>query len=727
MSQEEIQRLSAEEAELMEKIQKLRAEKTRLVAIERQKAEDEEKRRLLAREILVKVMAIRSGVLVVHAEYRPDLTELWQGIPGRTWNAYQKANQIPIKEWPETAEKLSQLPRLAIEWDPEVEKEYLWHISAPPWEISVESRRGGLNFIARPGPGSSPYVVTSKISSCNWNWEEKCGVIPHSEGWRIWGALKEVEGVVYTDEARDLILQQIEARAALDKIAKKDETDNAQVLELLGDWRDVYGFKARPFQGVGIEYMLAASGQMLLSDQTGLGKTCQTIGFAEIQRRSNPKFITVCAVKAANIPNWIREIRALTGCEPVVCTNKDKDRAEASIALHVLRGSKPYFLISHDTLGTYIKHEENGKEERTYYWQELFGGGGVDYLIVDEAHSIKNPQTNRFRGMKPLATKIPHRVLATATPILNRTGEFWTLLYMIDPVMFSSYEKFVQTYTLDGKIPKNVEELHELLRPIFLRRKKSDVLKDLPPINRVELIHTLSGQAQADYDLAMQGLYRILKEFNPSNQAGDTVSINHVLAQFTRLKQICAVDKIESTTELAQDLIDQQNGDGDGKVLIFSQFKGVAANIARALGSEAVCTVYATGPDTWTSMNSTERDRLFEDARRDSRVKYIVTTGAAKEGHNLEFCNWVIFNDAFWEPASHEQCEGRAYGRLANPHPIDSFYNRADTHVEERIYELLIQKMEIIDATVDSVEMTRDVSGSILMDLIREIKDSMYS
>ena len=125
-------------------------------------------------------------------------------------------------------------------------------------------------------------------------------------------------------------------------------------------------------------------------------------------------------------------------------------------------------------------------------------------------------------------------------------------------------------------------------------------------------------------------------------------------------------------------------------------------------------------------MTADQRDELFEAARNDESIKYLVTTEAAREGHNLEYCNWVIFNDQFWTPAAHDQCEGRAYGRLSDPHAIDSFYIIADVMVEEFIQELLEKKLEIISATVEGVECSRDLSGSIAKALMEKMMEEMY-
>ena len=97
------------------------------------------------------------------------------------------------------------------------------------------------------------------------------------------------------------------------------------------------------------------------------------------------------------------------------------------------------------------------------------------------------------------------------------------------------------------------------------------------------------------------------------------------------------------------------------------------------------------------------------------------TWQTAGEGLNLHSAGYVIFNDLFWTPASHEQCEDRAYGRLADPHPIDAYYIVAEATIEEWIQDLLLKKLAIIDSVVEGVQVDR--SESIAKELLRKLKD----
>jgi len=417
----------------------------------------------------------------------------------------------------------------------------------------------------------------------------------------------------------------------------------------------------------------------------------------------------------------LREIGRLTeeAEEPLIIRSGKPD-AETMHKIMIERIR--FVIVSYDTLGskTYTKKDIDPSATDGYYpWTQLFQSSPPDLLVMDEAHQIKNPTTHRFRAIRPLSF-VENVLPLTASPILNRTAELWTLLHMVAPHHFPSYESFMQKYVGYGGGSRDVEKLHELIRPMFLRRRKKDVQKDLPPINRINRYHTLSDEALESYNGVLQGLYISLAAFDPRGVGGERKEVMGILARITRLKQICAADKIDYTADLVTEIADET----EKPILIFSHFKGTAYEISRKLGSGAVCTVKRT-EDDFVSMSADERDELFEAARADPKVKFIVTTEAAKEGHNLEFCHTVVFNDLFWTPEGHKQCEGRAYGRLSNPHPIDSFYIIADIDIERWIMELLEKKMAIIEETVDGVESSRDSSGGLAMELIQKVKDSM--
>ncbi len=90
---------------------------------------------------------------------------------------------------------------------------------------------------------------------------------------------------------------------------------------------------------------------------------------------------------------------------------------------------------------------------------------------------------------------------------------------------------------------------------------------------------------------------------------------------------------------------------------------------------------------------------------------------------NLTAADYVIFNDLFWRPGDHQQCEERAYGRLNDLHPIDSYYIAADQTIENWIQELLASKLRVIEQVVEGVN--EDRNPSIAMDLIKKLREEM--
>src|SRR5690606_33156160 len=110
--------------------------------------------------------------------------------------------------------------------------------------------------------------------------------------------------------------------------------------------------------------------------------------------------------------------------------------------------------------------------------------------------------------IRVLAKKVPYVIPMSASIIKNKTPEMWTSLHMVKPEQFPSYEGFVNNYTYDGIRPRNTEALFEMLRPIFLRRKKKDVMKDLPDKNRILQYYDLSPEGEKAYEDVLRGVYR---------------------------------------------------------------------------------------------------------------------------------------------------------------------------------------------------------------------------
>ena len=415
--------------------------------------------------------------------------------------------------------------------------------------------------------------------------------------------------------------------------------------------------------------------------------------------------------------NWTREINRFTGQSPLVLYGENPSKFLIS---ELLAFKHEYTIINYDILSTKVKHSvpittASGQTLQTqaqwiFPWIEILNALQFDLIVFDEAHYTKNVGSNRSLAARMLKAK--RVIFMTGTPVMNRPSELWPMLTVIDPDRFPSYENFIWTH--GDKYPTNVKMLRDSLKNILIRRRKKDVMKDLPPINRVYEWHELSEGGQVLYKKAKQGLYIQLAAWNPA-MPGSEQAITNLLTEIMRLKQICAMDKVEAIADSALELSDSDS-EGTGKVLIFSQFVPVVNEITKRLGHEAIAYTGECDKD--------ERVKIYDKFLADRTLKFFVATWqTAGEGLNLQCANNVVFADLFWTPANHQQCEERAYGRLADPHPINSYYLICADTIETWIQELLAAKLQVIEQTVEGLDVDR--SASIANDLLKRLKKEL--
>lgn len=611
---------------------------------------------------------------------------------------------MDVLEWTALKQKLAQLQRVSINLDQSLIDNWK---PLPDYKIEKDHKR----LILTPGPRAATYSPRT-IPGIEWDNRKLCFYVPLPEAWRIPDKLREYQNLEYTEEAKAYVQNQIEKRAELDQIAEREHPTQEYFLK--------DGIKLRDFQGVTVEFVEAAGCKTLIGHEMGLGKTpCAFSALERIaERGEGSKFLII--VPASLKPNWYRESKKFTGFAPYELTGEKPSPYDTA---QVMAGKQRYYIINYDLIGTVTKiaeHYETGDkgekirvpESHHFLWVDILNAGNFDAVVIDEAHYIKNVGSNRSRAVRELT--IPRVLLLTGTPLLNRPTELWPLIHMLDKEMAGPYESFVKHYTLDGRTPRNVEELREILRPLMFRRTKKDVLKELPPIQRIIRDVELSPQARKNYELVLDGLWAGVKGW--SGDPRDSQAITSILAQLMRMKQVAAYDKVEYIADLATELYDQHTN-GHKKVLIFSQFvnnPAVVREIANRLAPESL----------WFSgeHNPMERQQMVDRFQEDDSIHFLVAgLKSAREGLNITAAGSVIFADLDWTPANHHQAEARAYGRLSDLHSIDSYYILADNTIEHDIWGLLEAKLNIFNAVIEGTEELRD--ASVVMELLKILKE----
>jgi len=230
-----------------------------------------------------------------------------------------------------------------------------------------------------------------------------------------------------------------------------------------------------------------------------------------------------------------------------------------------------------------------------------------------------------------------------------------------------------------------------------LRRKKADVLPQLPPKLVSEVGLALAGAQRQTYERAERdGVLRLREQ-------GEDVRIENILELILRLKQVCNFCPATGASAKLDDLIERvRTLTAEGhRALVFSQFTDERHGV-RAITKQ----LEAFRPLVYTGDLSTpERDRVIEEFRRDTERKVLVLSlRAGGQGLNLQEASYVFHFDRWWNPAVEHQAEDRSH-RIGQVFPVHVFKYVCEDTIEERIDEILRRKQSLFDELVDDVSI----------------------
>ena len=414
---------------------------------------------------------------------------------------------------------------------------------------------------------------------------------------------------------------------------------------------------------------LVACNEVLLADDMGLGKTIQTIAALRILyvRKQIENALIVCP--ASLVSQWRREIvKWAPDLRTVSIAGSARDRSTLwRVPAHIK-------LISYDTLRGDVLTLRDSPALRINW----------SVVVLDEASRIKNAVT----GISIACKRLPRsrRWALTGTPLENRINDVASIL------------EFLQNEPNERS--SGVSEpavVRESLRVLQLRRKKEDVLPDLPPKLIVEeYLELLPRQREAYNQAEKEGIVRL-------KSIGDSITVTHVLELITRLKQICNNDPRSGESAKLADIesrLDTLVAEGH-RALIFSQFTD--ANFGVELAAQRL---RAFLPLTYTgAMTASQKDAAIRMFYEDSCHKALVLSlRAGGVGLNLQTASYVFHLDRWWNPAIEDQAESRAH-RMGQTFPVTAFRYICSDTIEERIDEKLQAKRLLFKEIVDDVSL----------------------
>lgn len=436
-----------------------------------------------------------------------------------------------------------------------------------------------------------------------------------------------------------------------------------------------------PFQKDGILFLESKNGRALIADDMGLGKTIQAVSWTALHPELKP-YIIVCT--ATMKINWKREILKWTGKEAYIVYGTNNKEAYKE---------KEYIIINYDVLGAHIENILSLRPK---------------VLIIDECQKIKNFKAKRTKNVRELGKYCHHIIALSGTPIVNKPFEFFSILSLLRKDIFNSQWNFTQKFcnpTFNGwgweyKGATNTGELHNLLtRTVMIRRKKEDVLTELPAKQRTVLPVEISNRGE--YERAEADIIRWIQE-NISTEKARRAMRAEILARFNYLKQIAAEGKKESIIEWIETFLET-----DKKLVLFCTHHALIDFLMEKFPGTAV---KLDGRDSGIA-----RQKSVDRFQNDPTVKlFIGNILAAGEGITLTASSDVLFCEMGWTPGEHVQAEDRTH-RIGQKEAVNIYYMVAEQTIENSIIDILDRKRRHLDAVLDGKDSTED---SLLNELL---------
>jgi len=455
-------------------------------------------------------------------------------------------------------------------------------------------------------------------------------------------------------------------------------------------------------------------GKALLADEVGLGKTIEVgMILKEMHfRETNDSVLILTPAQLAK--QWQAELREKFGLE-FVC-NYDDDFNGFD--------SHDYIIASIDT----------AKSDR---YRDRWCSDATDVLVLDEAHYVKNEETDRYELIDQLTYN--YAFFLTATPIQNELTDLYNVVSLLRPGLFGTRDVFHQYFiNSDQETLVNRNELQDRLNKVMIRNRREDTDVDFterrvdtrkfdPSPAERELYQAVSDYVKGAYsqDQGQKLVLMLLqKEVVSSPEALETTIRKRLddqseLTQTEELESIIdLIDNIDTVTkqERLLDIVEEARENVEkGRVIVFTQFRATQSRVAERLASEGYTVHSFHGGHT-----SQEKEEIIESFEEQGGV--LVSTDAMSEGRNAQFCNILVNWDLPWNPMRVEQRIGRIH-RIGQKRQVYVFNMALKDTVEEYVLERLYHKIDLFQQSVGELSeiLTRlEESGKSFEDEIFE-------
>ncbi|MGG5462244.1 SNF2 helicase associated domain-containing protein [Clostridium sp. B9] len=494
-------------------------------------------------------------------------------------------------------------------------------------------------------------------------------------------------------------IRYIKGKKKLNEIKNKFKNINKLEFEIPNDLKA----ELREYQKFGYNWLktlehLGLGG--ILGDEMGLGKTLQAITFI----LSNKGKKTLVVAPTSLIYNWKEEMEKFAPSLKVEVLNDCKSKREETLKNI---SDTDVIITTYNLL----------KRDLDEYKKIRF-----DYCFIDEAQAIKNPDSQNSEAVKDVNAEF--KFALSGTPMENSLMELWSIFDFIMPGYLYDRKRFtVRYYKKLNESEDVLNEIHSLIKPFILRRKKKDVIKELPDKIEKRLLVDLGEEQKKVYSIYANNALAIMEKKQDAEEFNK--SKIEILSYITKLRQLAldpsvAINDYDGESAKIEALIEVLNqGIEEGhKILVFSQFTSVLKNISKRLEGEKISFSYLDG-----SISSKKRVEMVNDFNSGNNSVFLISLKAGGTGLNLTSADIVIHFDPWWNPAVEDQATDRAH-RIGQKNIVEVIKLIAKGTIEEKVVALQEEKKALISKVIEEGELGagnafNSLSEDELMDLFK--------
>lgn len=467
-----------------------------------------------------------------------------------------------------------------------------------------------------------------------------------------------------------------------------------------------------PYQREGMLH-LAFTERALLADEMGLGKTIQAIAACALLHRLGKASRVLVVTPASLKTEWEEQIQRFTDLPYQLVFGGRGRRLKA------------YELASQSTSGRNGAAHSNGADQGASrdeagsscapfftivnYEQMLADALDVnqrlrpDVVVLDEAQRIKNWNTKTTQAIKRLQSR--YAFVLTGTPIENRIDEIFSIMAFLDPGLLGPLFRFNREYyELDDRGRpvgyRNLDKLHQRIKPYMLRRRKADVETELPERTDRNYFVPLSDEQKGEYEFHSSVVTKLgaLAKRRPLTQQEQEKLLRHL----NMMRMVCDTNYILNPNHRAcpkvgelEKILEECRENAEVKVIVFSEWERMLELVRELASRLKLGYAWHTG-----SVPQKRRRTEINAFKSDPGCRLFLSTDSGAAGLNLQTASVVINCDLPWNPAKLEQRIARAW-RKHQTRPVTVINLVSENTLEQKMLETLSLKQALADGVLE--------------------------